>query len=838
MPFSAGFFRTNPPHVRIACMAGFRTAFRFALRQFRRSPAFTGAALGCLALGIGATSAIFTVVNAVVLRPLPYRDSARLVRLYTEWPTWTGGGMWRFWTSPPEFADLRRDNQVFETLDAWQPGGANLSPSGRDPVRVNIALVSGTLLGTLGVAPHRGRILTPADDAEGAPVAVVLSYGLWQGAFAGEENVVGREVVLNGNKAAIAGVMPRGFEFPPGEPEPAELWASLQLSARDMQRFGNHRLSVLGRLKPGRTLAHASADLDRLEREYAKYSGRHRLNPANHTLAAFPLLEETVGNVRPALLVMLGATLLVLLIACGNVANLLLARAQTRQREVALRLTLGASPAVLLRQFLIEGVLLALAGGALGVALGAVLLRVIVAAGADSIPRASEIWLDLTVVAVALGASLATGIVFALAPLAQTIRSRLFATLKSAGGRTTATREAHWLRAGLVAGEIALALALLAGASLLIDNFRRLTLTDPGFRAERILSMRVALPQQNYPDGAPARRFWTLAAERLAQSSGVAGIALLADLPPQRPINANDTYIEGLVPVPGGPIHNVDYWNAVSPGTFEMLGVPLIEGRFIQARDGEGAPPVLVVNQTFARTFYGTQSAIGKRVKPGGRPDDDSPWFTIVGVVADLKNAGLDRPAGTELFASFAQAPRRSAAILVKARGGDPWNVLGAVREQLRAIDPALPLSQVRPLEDAISAARARPGFLALLLSLFAGVALGLAATGIFSVMMYSVAQRTGEFGVRMALGAEARQVVALVLRQGMMLVAAGIAAGAVAIAVLFRLARGYLAGLAEPHWVPLAAALAVLVAATLAACWLPARRATRVDPVIALRAD
>jgi hypothetical protein len=269
-----------------------------------------------------------------------------------------------------------------------------------------------------------------------------------------------------------------------------------------------------------------------------------------------------------------------------------------------------------------------------------------------------------------------------------------------------------------------------------------------------------------------------------------------------------------------------------------MLGVPLIEGRFIQARDGEGAPPVLVVNQTFARTFYGTQSAIGKRVKPGGRPDDDSPWFTIVGVVADLKNAGLDRPAGTELFASFAQAPRRSAAILVKARGGDPWNVLGAVREQLRAIDPALPLSQVRPLEDAISAARARPGFLALLLSLFAGVALGLAATGIFSVMMYSVAQRTGEFGVRMALGAEARQVVALVLRQGMMLVAAGIAAGAVAIAVLFRLARGYLAGLAEPHWVPLAAALAVLVAATLAACWLPARRATRVDPVIALRAD
>jgi putative ABC transport system permease protein len=822
-------------------MADLRSDLRFAARQLRRSPGFTAAAISCLALGIGATSAIFSVVNAVVLRPLSYKDSASLMRVYTEWPTWTGGGMWRFWVSPPEFRDLRRDNQVFQTLDAFQPGGVNLSPGGHEPVRVNIAQVSGTLLGTLGVAPLRGRLLEPADDAEGAPLAIVISYGLWQGAFGGEDSAVGKEVLVNGNKATIAGVMPRGFEFPPGDAEPAELWSPLQLTSRDLERWGNHRLSLMGRLKPGLTAAHASRDLDRLEREYGTIAGTnsHRPNPKTHTLAAFPLLEETVGNVRPAMLLILGATALVLLIACGNVANLLLARAQTRQREVALRQAMGASTSGLMRQFLLEGLLLSGSGALLGLVLAIGILRVILAAGSDSIPRAAEVRLDGAVLLFTLAAALLTGVVFALAPLAQTIRSHLFDTLKSAGNRTTATKEAHWLRHSLVVGEMALALMLLGGAGLLLDAFWRLTKTEPGVRAEGVMSMRVSLPQQNYPQGAEVKRFWREVVERTDRLPGVTGVSVLSGLPPQRPINANDTFIEGLVAKPGGPIHNVDYWNVAAPGLFEMLGVPLVAGRFLDARDGDGAPPVLVVNQTFARTFYGTESALGRRVKPGGRPDDQSPWFTIVGVVKDMKNAGLDRPAGTELFFSLPQVPtQRAATLLVKTSSPDPWSVLAPVRQQIHGIDAALPLSQVRPLEEVISQSRARPRFLAMLLGLFALVALGLAATGIFSVMTYAVAQRTNEFGVRLALGAQTSQVLGLVMGQGMRLVGIGVVLGGLAGWALARVLRGTISGLGEFHWVPLAATLLVLTAVTLAACFAPARRATRVDPAIALRGE
>ncbi len=821
----------------------FQSDFRYAARQLRRSPGFTAAALVCLALGTGATSAIFSVVNAVVLRPLPYKDSGSLVRLYTEWPAWANGGMWRFWVSPPEFNDLRRDSQVFQTLDAFQPGGANLAPSGgRDPVRVNTAQVSGTLLSTLGVAPFRGRLLQPADDAEGAPLSIVLSYGLWQGAFGGEDSAVGREVQIGGNKATIAGVMPQGFEFPPGETEPAELWAPLQLTSRDMERWGNHRLSLIGRLKPGLTLAHASRDLDRLEQVYGQIAGpgHHRPNPKTHTLATFPLLDETVGNVRPAMLLILGATALVLLIACGNVANLLLARAQTRQREVALRQAMGASTGGLLRQFLLEGLLLSLTGALLGLALAYGILKLILTVGADSIPRASEVRLDGSVLLFTLAAAILTGIVFALAPLAQTVRAHLFDTLKSAGNRTTATREAHWLRHSLVVGEMALALMLLGGAGLLLDAFWRLTKMEPGVRAQGVMSMRVALPQQNYPQPADARRFWRDALERIARLPGVTGVSVLAGLPPQRPIDANDTFIEGLIPKPGGPIHNVDYWNVAAPGLFEMLGVPLAEGRLFDSRDGDGSPPVLIVNQAFARTFYGGESAIGKRVKPGGRPTSSDPWYTIVGVIKDIKNQGLDRPAGTELFFALSQGEyqQRNATLLVKTVAADPWTVLAPARRQIREIDAGLPLAQVRPLTDVISTARAQPRFLALLLGLFSLVALGLAATGIFSVMSYAVAQRANEFGVRMALGAQTSQVLRLVLNQGMKLVGAGIVLGGAAGWALSRALSGSIAGLGQLHWAPLAFTVLLLVMVTLVACLAPARRATRVDPVIALRGE
>lgn len=814
---------------------------KFAWRQLRRSPGFALAALVCLGLGIGATSAIFSVVNAVVLRPLPYPNADRLIRLYTEWPKWPGGGMWRFWVSPPEFTAMRRDNRVFTALDAWQSTGVNLAPSGRDPVRVNVTQVSGGLMAALAVKPLKGRWIEAADDAEGAPMTVVLSYGLWQGAFGGEESAVGRQVLVQGLTATIAGVMPRGFEFPPGEPEPAEMWLPLQLTSADMQRWGNHRLSLIGRTRDGVSLAQVNQDLNRLEREYEAQGGpgNHRPNTKSHTLNSYSLLDETVGNVRPAMLMMVGATALVLLIACGNVANLLLARAQARQREVAVRQAMGASLGSLLRQFLLEGLMLSLGAAVLGLGLAYLFLRLILRLGAESIPRAAEVRMDGAVLLVAVAAALVTGVVFALAPLTQTLRMRLFDTLKTAGSRTTATREAHWLRGLLVTGEIALALVLLAGAGLLIDSFWKLMKTDPGVRAEGVMSMRIALPQQNYPQPADTRRFWRDALTRIRALPGVTGAALLAGLPPQRAINANDTFIEGLVAKPEGPFHNVDYWNVASPGTFELLGMPLLRGRLFDDRDGDGAPLVLVVNETFEKTFYPGQSAIGRRVKPGGSPNDPKdPWFTIVGVVRDMKNQGLDRRAGTELFFTVAQSNfTRGAAVLVKTTG-DPWSTVAPVRSAIQAIDGTLPLSQVRPLEEAISASRARPRFLAALLALFALVALGLAATGIFSVMSYMVAQRTSEFGLRMALGASAGQVLSLVFQQGGRLVLAGVVAGVAGGWALSRWIRGAVTGLSELHWEPIALTVLLLVAVTMAACFAPARRATRVDPAVALRVE
>lgn len=813
---------------------------RFAARQLRNSPGFTAAALACLGLGIGATTAIFSVVNAVVLRPLPYKDPAQLMRLYSEFPTFPKGGLRKFWISPPEFRDLRRDNRSYSSLDAWQSNTGNLAGAGADPLRVNVAQVSGGMMRSLGVAPLMGRYLEDAEDKEGAPLTAVLSYGLWQATFGGDSGIVGKEVLYNNNKCTIIGVMPKGFTFPPGQTQPPEMWLPLQLTSANMTAWGNHRLYLLGRLKPGVSAEMARQDLERLIAEYGKLAGPgvHRFNKETHTLVSFPMLDETIGKVRGAMLILLAATALVLLIACGNVANLLLARAQARGREIAVRRAMGASAAGLARQFFLEGLLLSAGGAALGLLLAYGILKLILAFGGESIPRSQEIGLDLTVLAFAIGAALLTGVLFGLAPMAQTLRAKIYETLKSAGGRTTATREAHFLRQGLVIGELALALVLLIGSGLLLGAFYKLMKIDAGVRPEGVMSMRVSLPGSSYNSPEKVLGFWNSLRQGLAAIPGVQASALVAGLPPERPLNANDTFIEGLVPKPGGPINNVDYWNAVSPGYFQVLGMKLKEGRYIEERDGAGAPLVMVVNETFARTFYEGKSALGRRVRPPlGPRGSPELWFTIVGVVQDAKNAGLEAPVGTELYFSHAQTQGRftSSAILVKGPG-DPWNWVKPVREVVRGLDPTLPLAQARPLEEVIALSRARPRFLAILLALFAAVALGLAALGIFSVMSYAVAQRTNEFGVRMAMGAGAGDVLRLVLGRGLALIAAGTLLGGAGAFALNRLLRGAMTGIGEFHWLPWAGMSLLLALVTLLACYGPARRATKVDPMVALR--
>jgi predicted permease len=808
---------------------------RYALRGLSRSPGFTAAAVLCLGLGIGATAAIFSVVNAVVMRPLPYRAPEQLMRVYSEFPKFPNGGLRNFWISRAEYLDLKRDLKSWESLEGWLISGSNVGGGAR-PERVTMSLVTGGALAMLGVTPPMGRVHAAADAAPGAPLTAVISHGLWLRAFGGDRGIVGREVRLDGRPATVIGVMPAGFAFPPGETDPPELWAPWQIDPADPGGRSNHSMSLLGRVRDGVTVAQARQEIAALVREQGARAGQnvHVFHPENHPVVTFPLHDEVVGGVRRAMLMLLGAVGFVLLISCANVANLLLARAEGRQREVAIRTAMGASPLALLRQFFVEGLVLSLGGAAVGLALAFAGLRAIVVAGEQSIPRAHEVGIDWRVLAFTLSLSLLTGMVFALAPLVRGLRGRLSESLKASGGRTTASVEASRLRKSRVVGELGLALVLLIGCGLMVQTFWRLQTVDIGLRPGALLTFRLALPEQLYPEAPAVRTFWSRLQERLSALPGVQSVTLMSGMPPIRPLNANDTEIEGFVPREGGPIQNVDYFQSVGSRFFETAGIRLIDGRYLDDRDGDGGPAVVVVNQTMANTFWPAESAIGKRIRPGFR----DPWRTVVGVVADVKNAGIDKPTGAEIFLplhqSGASAPR-GMFVLMRTQG-NPMQLLGAARRQLSELDAAIPMAQARSMEDVVGMAQARPRFLTLLVTLFSGVAILLAALGIYGVMSYAVAQRTAEFGIRMALGAPRGSVLRLVLRQGMALGLGGVLLGAAGAYAVTRLLGGLVFGIDSPEPMTFVAMAALLGAVVLAACYLPARRATRVDPLVALR--
>jgi putative ABC transport system permease protein len=810
-----------------------RQNIRYALRMLARNPSFTVAAILCLGLGIGATTAIFSVVNAVLLRQLPYAHSERLVRVFTEFPNFPNGGLRHFWVSPPEFLEIKRDAQSFDAVEGWANFGVNLAGAS-EPVRATAGNVTGGLLPMLGVAPlPGGRVLTPADDAPNAPLTAVLSYGLWQRAFGGDPGIVGRDIRYNGNPCTVVGIMPKGFAYPPGELDPPELWVPLQIDPARPGGRGSHFVNVVARLKSGTGIAQAQSEMVR----YAQHSsdtlgrGNHPFDPKQHPIVLAGFQDEIVKGVRRAMLVLLGAVGFVLLIACVNVANLLLARSEVRRKEIAVRVAIGAGTARLLGQFVVEGILLSLAGAALGllVALGG--LKVLVRTNAGSIPRVDEVGIDWQVLLFALAISVTTGIVFGLAPLIHMRASKLHDTLKSAAGRTTAAATAKHFRSALVTAELALALVLLIGSGLMVKAFWRLQEVNAGFQPEHLLTMRLSLPQANYRDAAAVRAFYGNLAARLNTLPGVRSAAMASGLPPERPINANDTMIENFVPVPNGPIQNIDYWNSVSGKFFETIGARMVEGRAIGDNDGAEAPFVVVVNQTMAKTYWPKESAIGHRV----RTSSNTPWRAIVGVVADVKNAALDRPAGTEVFFPSAQLPRNQSWVVVRAQG-DPMGLVGAVRSEIRGLDRALPISSIGSMEDVLGTARSRPRFLTLLLTMFSSLSLLLAALGIYGVISYAVAQRTNEIGIRMALGAQGGDVVRLIASAGLKLALAGTVLGAVGAFALTRFMSGLLFGVSSMDAVTFAAMAAVLVAVTMAACYVPARRASRVDPLVALR--
>jgi predicted permease len=811
---------------------------RYTLRALGNARGFTAIAVLTLGLGIGSSTAIFSVVHSVLFRPLGYAEPDRLIQVYTEFPKQGANGFRRFWTSRPEYLELKRDLKSWQTFDGWAVTGANIG-GGAEPVRVQGARVTGTLLQTLGVRPIQGRLIQPADDAFGAPLTGVLSYSLWKRAFGGDPAIVNREILYNGEKCTVLGVMPADFRFPPGDPDPPEVWIPWRMDPAE-KSWGNHLLYMVGRLKPGVTHAQASAEMANYVRKAGALATMkdHNLHPVNHPLVSYPFQDEVTRGVRSSLLLLLGAVGFVLLIACVNVANLLLARAEARQREVAVRSALGAGTGRLLAQFVTEGVVLSVFGTLAGFALAFGGVKLIVSTQAGVLPRAGEIGLHLPTLLFAIALTALTGVVFGLAPFVHLARGSTSQSLKSGSGRNSAAGSSLWFRRMLVVGEISLALVLLIGAGLMVQAFWRLQRNDPGFSADRVLTMRVALPKTQYPKADDVFAYWDRLLRKVKDVPEVASVSISDGLPPNRPIDANDTQIEGLHEVPGGPANNIDFWNIVTPGYFEAMGIRLMEGRYLDARDAEGAAPSVVVNQTMAHLYYGNQSALGRRIRPGF----DDPWRTIVGVVSDARNAGLDKPAGTEIYMPFQQlralADDLRVENIVVLGSGDPGALATPVAAAIRSLDPAIPVARIRTMEEILHGEQARPRFLSMVLALFSALALLLAAVGLYGVISYSVAQRTGEFGIRIAIGATTANVQGIVLREGLLLGLVGVAGGAIAATLLTRSIQSLLFGVqASDPWT-YGLMSAALVGVVLAASFFPARRATRVDPVVALRAE
>lgn len=816
-------------------LAALRSDVAHALRLLRRAPGFTIVAVLTLALGIGANSAIFSVVNGVVLKPLGYPEPDRLMFINSQFPTL---GFDEFWVSPPEFFEYRERTQAFGEIGAYTTGAVNLMSDGAAPERVNAVALSASMFDVLGVRPMLGRPFTAAEDLPNAESVVVLGYDLWRRAFGGDPTVIGRRVQIQGHPETVVGVMPPGFDLHDAK---AQLWRPLGLDPASRENRGSHFLNLVGRLASGASEASARTELRGLLSRWGEVApGRHAPNDSTHRLQLEPLRDNVIGGVRTALWVLQGAVGLVLLIACANMANLLLARAETRHKEFAIRAALGAGRGHVLRQFLVEGIVLALLGAAVGLALAHWGLRALLALNPESVPRAADIGLDPLVLAFTAGIALLTGAMFGLAPLLHVRERTLSGALREGGTRSTGTAGRARLRNGLAVAEVALAVMLVVGAGLLLRSFWKLTRVDAGFDRSELVTFGLVLPDATYPEPQMRARMLGDLTTRLRQTPGVEEVAAMTGLPPAREVNANDTEFEGIEQQPGGPPQNVDYYQSTTEDYFRTMRIPIVRGRGFTATD-VGGPPVVVINETLARTFYPDQDPVGRRLRP---PFGDSiPWFTIVGVAADVKQGGVDAKTGTELYFLYDHGPRYvgfapSELNIVLRSPRSLGALLPAVRQAVGELDRSLPLVQPRTMDEVFGDSLTRQRFLSQLLAIFAGVALLLAAVGTYGILGYMVNERRREIGIRMALGAGRGQVLRMVLRQGLAIAAAGIVLGLVAALALSRVASSLLYGVspADPlTFVVVAAAIGVVA---LAACLLPARRATRVDPLVAMQVD
>jgi putative ABC transport system permease protein len=801
---------------------------RFALRMLLGSPGTTIVAILALALGIGANTAIFSVVDGVLLQPLPLPDSRELYAIHTGSAK---RGEFRGEFSYPEYQDMVAQQRTLASIGGWIDGDANLS--GADaPVRIPVRFALPTLLPTLRVEPALGRGFLPEETAKGREHVILLDHGLWQRQFAGAKDVIGKSLRLDGVSYQIVGVLPRGFRFA----KHVDAWVPLMTEDESFQVRNAHFLDVVGRRRAESTLAGINADLAAVALREAETYPEFFPSEFGFGIRAIPYLDKVVGDVRLPLLVLLGAVGCVLLIACANVANLLLARAATREREMAVRAALGASRLRLVRQLLTESLVLSLIGGALGVLFAAWGIDALIAMSPDSLPRVGEIALDLRVLAFTALIALATGVGFGLVPALSASRPALHDALKDGTRGTTVGRGR--LRKALVVFEVALSLVLLIGAGLMVRSFVRLRAVDPGFRVDHALMLRVSLPVPGEITAADEARFvsfFTRAADRLQKLPGVTAAGASTMLPLDGRMTDRLFDIEGYVPPPG--VASPDAQNrVVTPGWFQAMGIPLLRGRAFTDADGEKVPRVVVVNQAFVQKFFPQGDPLGKRIRLGALGPKQFPWAAIVGVIGDVRGYGQHAPPMPEMYRPLAQVRDTSSMSLVVRTSGQPSALTNTVRTALAEIDPAQPIFDLQTVEQMVSTSLDQRRFTLTLMVLFGGVALLLAMVGIYGVMSYSVVQRTQEIGIRMALGAQAGDVLRMLLRDGMRLVASGLLAGTAVALVLTRIAASLLFGVSASDAATYAAIASVLTAVALVAILLPARRAMRVDPMQALR--
>ena len=809
-----------------------RQDLKGAVRSLWKSPGFAVAALLTLSLGIGATSAIFSVVKAVLLTPLPYAAPEQRVLIWSKWISFD-----KTWLSTQEIWDYRAFAKTMTAVAGWSSGQQNLTGDG-EPVRVGVGFLTANAFEVLGAQPLVGRTFSVAEDRpNGAPV-VVLGYPLWQARYGGDPGIVGRKMMLNNVPVEVIGVMPNGFRLPTDftieAGEPTQLWRPLQVDETNLDR-GSHGLYAAAVLAPGQSAASATDELRAITRRLTEQGAY----PEAMQFSAFAvsLDDEIRGEVRPAMWLLMGAVGFLLLIACVNVANLLLVRGDARLREMAVRTAIGAAPNRLVRQLFTESLVLAVAGAFLGLALAAAALRVLTSVDPTSLPPLAPVRLDITVVLFTLALAVVTTLVFGLAPALRTLHVNLVESLREGGQQATLGGRRQRLRGALVAAEVALAVILVIGAGLMIRSLAALGQIDLGFNPDRVLTLRVAVPTATYDSADKVVAFYDQLLARVRGLPGVEHAGVVRVLPLATTIGDSGVDVEGFEETPGRNAKGD--WQIVSDGAFEALGTRLVRGRWFAASDTSASVPVTVINETMARTYWKDANAVGGRMRLG---NPKNPWTTVVGIVADERHNGVTGIVKEKFYVPHSQWHVatggniiRNVFVVVRTTG-DPLTVAGPVRNEIRQMDPNLPVANIRPMTDVVSTALATPRLTGFLLGAFAAIALALAAVGIYGVLAYLVSQRTHEIGIRLAIGANRSQVLVMVLRQGMTLAVAGIVVGMAAAFALTRLMQSLLYQITATDPVTYVVVPIALLVVTLVASYLPAFRATRVSPTMALR--